>query len=508
MYSILFLTCASFLSCLALTPLVRALSHRHGVVDHPGARKIHEEPIPRIGGVAIAGAYLVAVGAFLLLPLTATTFVDLPEVLKFLPAASLVFAIGLVDDLIGIRAWQKLAGQAVAACVAYWAGVHVLGVAGFSLGGVWSFLLTIAWLVACSNAFNLIDGVDGLATGVGLFSTFTILAAALVHDNAPLALATAPLVGALLAFLHFNFNPASIFLGDSGSLTIGFVLGCFGAVWCQKSATALGMTAPLMALSVPLLDTGIAIARRFIRRQPIFSPDRNHVHHRLLDRGFTHKQVALALYAACGVAAIFSLIQTMPFNRFHGLLLVAFCAAVWVAVQFVGYDEFDVATSLVMSGAFRDIVNARLFVDSFERRLGEATTSDDYWAAMRDVSVEFEFPHVRMMMSGTVYEHQMEGANVDHCCVMRIPLFDAGYVNFKFPTESSIRHAIAITSIVDILQRSILSTAKTTVNDRVEYWPVPHPKVAPRGVRRIRPTTGDTVPAIANVTPALTARPS
>jgi len=506
MYSILFLTCASFLSCLALTPLVRALSHRHGVVDHPGARKIHEAPIPRIGGVAIAGAYLVAVGAFMLLPLTGNTFVDLPEVVRFLPAAGLVFAVGVLDDLIGLRAWQKLAGQAAAACVAYWAGVHVLGVAGFYFDGWWSFPLTVAWLVTCSNAFNLIDGVDGLATGVGLFSTFTILAAALVHDNAPLALATAPLFGALLAFLHFNFNPASIFLGDSGSLTIGFVLGCFGAVWSQKSATALGMTAPLMALSVPLLDTGIAIARRFIRRQPIFSADRNHVHHRLLDRGFTHKQVALALYAACGVAAIFSLVQTMPFNRFHGFLLVVFCAAVWVGIQFVGYAEFDIASSLVMSGAFRDIVNARLFVNALERRLGEATTADDYWSAMRDVSVELGFPHVRMLIMGSVYEHHKEGANVEHCCVMRIPLFDAGYVNFKFPTESSIQHAIAITSIVDILQRSILASDKPAISDRVEYWPVPHPKVARRGVRKVHEPGDVRAPSVVGTATTINAR--
>src|SRR5947207_7531637 len=165
MYSIIFLTCASFLSCLILTPLVRALSHRHGVVDHPGARKIHAAPIPRIGGVAIAAAYLVAVGAFMLVPLTGNTLVDLPEVLKFLPAAGLVFAVGLIDDLIGLRAWQKVAGQVAAACVAYLAGVRVLGVAGFYVDGIWTLPRTIVRRVTCSNAFNLVDGLDLLATG-------------------------------------------------------------------------------------------------------------------------------------------------------------------------------------------------------------------------------------------------------------------------------------------------------------------------------------------------------
>jgi UDP-GlcNAc:undecaprenyl-phosphate/decaprenyl-phosphate GlcNAc-1-phosphate transferase len=507
LYSILFLTSTSFLGCLALTPLVQALSHRHGVVDHPEARKVHASPIPRTGGVAIAAAYLVAVAAFMLAPLKGKSFIDLPQVLRFMPAAGLVFTVGLLDDLLGLRAWQKLLGQVAAACVAYFAGVQVLGVVGLSAHGWWSLPLTIAWLVTCSNAFNLIDGVDGLATGVGLFASFTALAAGLLHHNAPLAIATAPLVGALLAFLHYNFNPASIFLGDSGSLTIGFVLGCFGAIWSQKSATVLGMTAPLMALSVPLLDTGIAIARRFIRRQPIFSPDRNHIHHRLLDQGFSHKQVALLVYAACGIAAAFSLVQTMAFNQFHGFLLVVFCAAVWVAIQFVGYAEFDVASSLVMSGAFRDIVNARLFVDGFERRLGEASSSDDYWNVMRDVSMEFGFPHVRMLLAGTVYEYQKEDANVDHCCVMRIPLFDAGYVNFKYPTESSIRHAIAITSIVDILQRSILSSTKPSISDRVEQWPVPHPAVATRPIRKVRSTGDDSAQAVASAKPAVKPAP-
>ena len=502
MYSILFLTCTSFLVCLFLTPVVSAVSRWHGRLDHPGARKVHAAPVPRIGGVAIVAAYLIAFAVFLLTPLKGATFVDVPLALQFLPAAGMVFAVGLLDDLIGLKAWQKLLGQVAAACVAYWAGVHVMVVAGFTLDGLWSFPLTVVWLVACSNAFNLIDGVDGLATGVGLFATFTILGAALVHGNAPLAMATAPLVGALLAFLRYNFNPASIFLGDSGSLTIGFVLGCFGAIWSQKSATMLGMTAPLMALAIPLLDTGVAIARRFIRRQPIFHPDRNHIHHRLLDRGFSHRQVTLLMYAACAIAAVFSLVQTMPTNKFHGFLLVVFCAAVWVGIQFVGYAEFDAASSLVMSGAFRDIVNARLFVDGFERRLGAARTSDDYWDAMRDVSVEFQFPHVRMLMAGTVYEHHKDGANVEHCCVMRIPLFDAGYVNFKFPTETSVRHSIAITSIVDIRQRSILSSTKPSVSDRVEQWPVPHPALAARTIRKAR-STGEAVPVLAAVaTPA------
>ena len=181
--------------------------------------------------------------------------------------------IGILDDLIGIEPWHKLIGQIIAGGLAYWAGIHVQGFGGYNLGPWWSIPLTILWLVGCTNAINLIDGIDGLATGVALFATCTTLIAALLQHNLALALAVVPLAGCLLGFLRYNFNPATIFLGDSGSLFIGFLLGYFSVLWSQKAATMLGMTAPLIALSVPLLDTGLAIFRRFLRRQPIFGAD-------------------------------------------------------------------------------------------------------------------------------------------------------------------------------------------------------------------------------------------
>ncbi len=458
MYSICFLASTSFISCLFLTPLIRKWSCRQGLVDLPNVgRKLHAFPTPRVGGIAIGISYLVPLGIFLLSPLRGAESVNLPFVINLLPAAGVVFATGLLDDLVGLSPWEKLLGQASAACLAYWGGVEVPGVAGFAAHGWWTLPVTVVWLVACANAFNLIDGVDGLAAGVGLFAAFTTLAAALLQKNAALALATAPLVGALLAFLRYNFNPASIFLGDCGSLTIGFLLGCFAAIWSQKSATLLGMTAPLMALSVPLLDTGISVVRRFLRHQPIFRPDRNHIHHRLLDRGFSPRKVALVLYAVCGLAAAFSLLATVPHNGFDGLLLVAFCAAAWVGVQLAGYVEFDAARHLVLAGTFRHILSARLFVNSFERKVAAAVTADDYWEIIRDVGLEFGCAHVRMALPETVYEERDKAREPQPCCTIRIPLDDGGYVNFKYPIESSVRHAVAISSIVEILQRSLAS---------------------------------------------------
>jgi len=134
--------------------------------------------------------------------------------------------------------------------------------------------------VACVNAFNLIDGLDGLAAGLGLFATLTTFAAALLQQNFELAIATVPLSGALLGFLRYNFSPATIFLGDCGSQTVGFLLGCYGVLWSQKATTLLGMTAPVMALSIPLLDTALSVARRLLGGRPIFRADRGHIHHR------------------------------------------------------------------------------------------------------------------------------------------------------------------------------------------------------------------------------------
>ena len=165
----------------------------------------------------------------------------------------------------------------------------------------------MVWLVGCTNAFNLIDGMDGLAAGVGLVATVTMLLAALTQNNLPLVLATIPLAGCLLGFLRYNFSGASVYLGDCGSLSLGFLLGCFGALWSDKSVTLVALTVPLLAVSIPLLDVVLSIVRRFLRNRPIFQADRGHIHHRLLDRGLSPRSAVLTMYGLCGLVAVVSL---------------------------------------------------------------------------------------------------------------------------------------------------------------------------------------------------------
>lgn len=472
MYSIIFLAAASFLCCYALTPLVRRWSFAFGLVDLPdNNRKIHQQPTPHTGGIAIALAYVIPVAILVVSPLNAADTVNLPLVLNLMPAALTVFVLGLVDDAHDVKPWGKLLVQTLAACVAYQAGVRVDGAAGWHAPEWMVLPLTIFWLLACTNAFNLIDGVDGVATGVGLFAAFTTMAAALLQQNAALALATAPLVGALLAFLRFNFNPASIFLGDCGSLTIGFLLGCLGALWSQKSATLLGMTAPLIVMSVPLLDTTIAIARRYLRRQAILRSDRGHIHHRLLARGLTPRQVALAVYGFCGVAASFSLLMSVTQERFIGLVLVSFAATVWIGVRLVGYVEFDAALNLIATGSFRNVLNGRLYAAAIEERFRQAAGPDDCWEIVRELGREFRCASVEMSYFGRVYAEAEQAGNAEIRNSILIPIDGSGQVTFRCGTQLSVRRAVALSAVMEILPRMLAQ--KRVAFEAVDAAPVP-----------------------------------
>lgn len=456
MYSILFLAVSSFLISLVLTPLLRHGLRSFEILDQPDeGRKLHRSPVPRIGGIAIAASYVAAFGFLLLSPLHGASAVSLPLVLSIMPSAMVMFTTGLLDDLVGLKPWQKLLGQVTASALAYYCGVRILGIVGYSTGGWWSLPLTILWLVACTNAFNLIDGIDGLATGVGLLATLTTFLAALLQKNTALAFATVPMAGALLGFLRYNFNPASIFLGDCGSLSIGFLLGCCGVIWSQKSATVLGMAAPLMALSIPLLDTTLAILRRFLRHQPIFGADRNHIHHRLLDRGFSPRKVALLLYGVCGIAASFSLLHSLVRDRFGGLIIVTFCIVTWAGVRYLGYGEFAVARRLTLQGTFRHILHAQLCLKKLENHLALARTGDECWAAIHEAGREYGFAHLRMYLGGQQYDASLSDTTADKCWTMHVPLSDSEYVDLTHQREPAKHSPIAVTSIAEILQRTL-----------------------------------------------------
>jgi len=451
MYSLLLLGLASFVFSLILTPWVRNSARRFGIVDQPDQnRKIHSTPIPRLGGVAIFTSVILSYGLLLAVRLNAGDIIweGLPLVERLLPALLVVFIMGIVDDVVSMRPWKKLAAELVAAVLAWVGGIHVGGLGGHDLSTVLSFAVTVFWIIACTNAINLIDGVDGMAAGVSLFAALTMLIAALMNHTIPLALAIVPVCGALLGFLRYNFNPASIFLGDCGSLTLGFLLGCCGAVWSEKSSTVLGMTAPLLVLAVPLLDTALAIARRFLRGQPIFSADRGHIHHRLLSRGLTPRRLVLVIYAICGFGALSSLLLTVNHEQYRGFIIVIFCLAAWLGLQHLGYTEFGVAGRLVMGGAFRTVLSAQLALDSFENEIMADMTLKECWEAICRICPQFGFWGVVFHLDEVAHEW-----GTDKGWQARIDFPGRGFISLYRDSSAMSRGAAAVL-FIDCVSRT------------------------------------------------------
>jgi UDP-GlcNAc:undecaprenyl-phosphate GlcNAc-1-phosphate transferase len=437
-------TLQGFGMAVLLTPIFRDLFRSYKVTDDPDhGRKVHVYPIPRVGGIAIAIAYVMVF--VLARPQDGELRRELSLMADLLPAALLVFATGVIDDFFGLKPWQKLLGQVGAAGLAVWAGVRITGIAGHPLADVWSLPLTLGWLLVCCNAFNLVDGLDGLATGIALFATLTIFAAATFQGNEPLAFATLPLAGCLLGFLFFNFNPATVFLGDGGSLLVGFLLGCFGVIWSQKSVTLLGITAPLMALSVPLVDVGLCIVRRWLRNQPIFTADRGHIHHRLLDRGLTPRQAVLLLYALCGLAAILSLVQIVVNNIYVAMAaVILFAALVWTGVHSLNYAEFMLARRLLRIRDFKRSIHAQLTLSSFERSLLSARTPEECWSAVCAMLPYFGFAAVRIHTDGFSAANWTAEIDAQRFSVVRVPVGSSGYIELAREIGSQVLPSCAV----------------------------------------------------------------
>jgi UDP-GlcNAc:undecaprenyl-phosphate/decaprenyl-phosphate GlcNAc-1-phosphate transferase len=454
MFSLLFLAVTSFALSLALTPGIRDLFNRLGVVDVPdGARKFHDHPIPRAGGIAIVLSFGLSTSLLLLTPSQGGRIIlqAPPLIGKLMPAAALIFFVGLLDDLIRLKPWHKLAGQVAAALLAYSAGVRVLGMGGVEFSPWWTLPITVFWLVGCCNAINLIDGVDGLAAGVSFVATASMLVAAAIQHNAPLAFATVPLAGCLLGFLRYNFSPASVFLGDCGSLFVGFLLGCYGVLWSEKSTTVLGMTAPLIALSLPLADTGLAIVRRFLRGQPIFKGDRGHIHHRLLDLHLTPRKVALTLYGVCAIAALFSLCMAKEYFEVPVLLL--FGVVAWLGVRRLGYVEFNTLARLIVQGSFRRLLSSQIALRDFEARAVAANTTEELWETLRSSYGEFGLSQIHMRLAGQTYFARLEAGGARGLWHAIIPFADGDFVELTRQIQSGRDDSAA--AFADVILRTL-----------------------------------------------------
>ena len=351
---------------LVTTPLIRRLCQRFRLLDVPlDHRRVHLQATPRLGGVAL---YASCAGALLTLPfvdnlLTHNLHSQSKELfLLFLPA-SLVFLLGVYDDLRGTNAVVKFVALGSIATLFFAMGgrVDALSVPFFGtvpLPLVLSYVVTVLWLVGISNAFNLIDGIDGLASGAALFASLVILVVSVIQDRPLMIVVTLVLSGALAGFLRYNFNPASIFLGDSGALFAGFTLAALSVVGTQKAATAIAVVVPILAFGVPVVDTAMTMGRRLVSRHPIFEGDNEHIHHMLLARGWSQRKVVLVLYAVCASFALAAVIFPVTGSRVTGMILVVISVAIIIAVGHLRYHEIDE----IKAGVRRTVADRRLRV--------------------------------------------------------------------------------------------------------------------------------------------------
>jgi UDP-GlcNAc:undecaprenyl-phosphate/decaprenyl-phosphate GlcNAc-1-phosphate transferase len=337
----------SLLVSFAATRQVRDVANRRGWVSAPPDRRhVHESPLPRLGGVAIFLAFSVTLAVWLGLSLIFPRLLEglAPSTLLriYLPAC-LIFCLGIYDDVHGAGPYLKFSVQAIAGAILFVGGMRVLNLPViFSHVLPWfiGLPLTVLWVVAVTNAFNLIDGLDGLAAGSALFSTMVFFVVALVNHSWLGSLISVTLAGAILGFLRFNFNPATIFLGDSGSLFIGFMLSALALAGSQKAPTFVAVAIPVVSFGLPILETLLSIIRRLISGRPIFTADREHIHHKLLELGFSHRQVVVVLYAVSAVFAMLSLFLLWPTGSTLGLVLAVVGTGVWLGVQHLNYLEF------------------------------------------------------------------------------------------------------------------------------------------------------------------------
>jgi UDP-GlcNAc:undecaprenyl-phosphate GlcNAc-1-phosphate transferase len=458
MFVVILVIASSLLISFVLTPFCRDFFGLLGIVDKPDShRKSHLRPIPRVGGIALAISYSIALLALVLGLLWKKGFgPDDPSirlVVRLSPAVVLVFLTGFIDDLWSLSPWWKLAGQTAAAVCACWIGVRLATPSWYTGPTILVDVVSVFWLLLCANAFNLIDGLDGLATGVGLIAAASLLITALVHHFTGLAIVITPLIGALVGFLYYNFNPASVFLGDCGSLLVGFLLGCYGLVWSQHATTGLSTLAPLVALAFPVFEVGLSVVRRFLRVRPVFVSDRNHIHDRIRSLGLSQRAAALVLYGVCGLAALLAVLQTILRPQLATVLLLLSLGLAYAGFRSLQYHEFSVLREFLFAGELRRALRGRIHLHEYEESLAAADNIDQCWVALRNACREANLSYVSLRIDGRPFEERLQAASTSDARVS-FSLLSSGSATFGY--DPTLPGSVAIVvSLAERLQKKL-----------------------------------------------------
>lgn len=408
MNTIFFAFFFALLASLALTPLARYVGVRFGALDVPDERKVHLVPTPRLGGAAIFVSTLCAVGLPVLIDTGVAKMLVLDRQLAFLVVGALLcFLTGLADDFRPLGARLKLRCQIVAATVAF-AGGSWIGMGYFSswgwFGSLLSYGLTVFWFLLFVNAVNLIDGLDGLAGGVCFFVTLVMVAVTLMTGNVVVAMLFAALAGSVLGFLRYNFNPASIFLGDGGSYFLGFSIAGLSILGNVKEQTWIALLIPLIAMGVPLFDTLLSTVRRFLRGRGIFSPDNRHLHHRLIAMGLTTRRAVLLVYGMTIVLCAAALVVVQWQDGRVGFVLAALGAGAVILTRSLGYFDVlgfaqlrhwldDVSHASGVSKHRRDLLDMQI-------EIRKSRSLDELWSNVVHLLERLEFSHGRLFLAG------------------------------------------------------------------------------------------------------------
>ena len=382
MSSLLVAFVSSFILGALLTRTVRGLALRAGAVDHAlVSRKIHKAPVPRLGGVAIVLSFFVVLAAQLVV--SGVPEEDYGRVAALVVGGAIIFGLGLVDDLKGADAKLKFVVQFAVAALAYWGGFRIDAIdtqfgAVIDLGWL-AVPFTMVWIVGVINALNLIDGLDGLAAGLTVIAASVVIAITWTSADLLMLQAAVALSGTVLGFLVYNFNPASIFMGDTGSMFLGYVLATTAIHTNERNGSTVALAVPVIALGVPILDTLLALGRRAARGAPLFRGDRGHLHHRLLDRGLSHRQTVIALYAAATVLGVAAIVLTFANPSVAVWFLVVLAGTTYLILWRLGYSHFWHAPKWM--ALRRQNVWLRKELGQVGRVIKAARTREEVWEA-------------------------------------------------------------------------------------------------------------------------------
>jgi len=438
---------------LALTPVARVFGIRFGALDMPDSRKVHTKPIPRIGGLAIFFAFVLTccIGRRL--------FPDVAYLYEFNfntvmghAGAVLILLCGLFDDFRRLNAWVKLVFQIVAATFAFLGGATISGWFasgyGVALDPLLSYLVTVFWFLLFINAVNLIDGLDGLASGVVFFACVAMAFSTYFQGQYLFSFYFVILAGALLGFLRYNFNPANVFLGDGGSYFLGYVVALLAIRSSSKSNVGILMMMPLLALGVPVFDAVLSPIRRFLSGRPMFQPDRGHIHHAFLRLGLSSRNVVLIIYGISLVLCLAGISLILLRGRgMVGFVLAALLFGMIFLVRKLGYIEYLALDKFY--GWFQDVTDvagfsrARRSFLSMQIEAGKSQTMDELWVHVGDALEMLKFDRAelhckwgparcwsanRYAQSGSALQPLCNGDAhfSDSFMVMEIPLVDAG----------------------------------------------------------------------------------